>query len=418
MPENLSDFDHNKILNNKSADLVSRLTTFLDYCNIGFERNEALKMSNVTEQMITDNQKLFDEISDTMKNETIDDMAIDTGIPNDLNKAYGKIMDNYAVYLDITKNHDEAVKRLSEMFEIGIDKLSPFINQHKAKFFGENYPQFLSLLKANTEDSMLSSIPIIWNGYCPESWANGRTVRMRLNKMDFYESEETGLQIAIGFSGVQAVILKHRGNGNFTSKRTYADQRDCNECLSPQTLERPPFCEPNIFKSSEEINEYIKSFIPSKISKVEFDKSQLETMFDEVETFLFDKSKIRNIVYCNKDCVTDFDKNNKEFLNDINKKSVVYCIWLGTTINDLRPYYIGHVFETISKQRMIAHFSRKNKATGSQLEKIKTAIEDDMVLGATFVQIAPSYMRTSIEEWLIEKHSDKLAWNKKGIRKK
>ena len=414
MTENLSDFEHNKILNNKSADLVSRLTTFIEYCNIGFDRNEALRMSNVTEQIITGNKELFDEISNSMKEENFDDMAINTGIPNDLNKAYGKIMDNYAVYLDITKNHDETVKRLSEMFGVNTSQLNPFINQHKEIFLKENYPQFLPLVKVNTE----TAIPTLWNGYCPESWTNSKTVRMRLNKMDFYESEETGLQIAIGFPGVQAVILKHRGNRNFTSKKIYADERDCNECLSPQTLEQPPFCEPTIFKSSNEIKDYIKSSVLSKISRVEFDKSQLETMFDEVETLLFDKSKIRNIIYCNKDCITDFDKNNKEFLNDINKKSVVYCIWLGSSISDLRPYYIGHVFETISKQRMIAHFSRKNKATGSQLEKIKIAIKDNMFLGATFVQIAPAYMRTSIEEWLIEKYAYKLAWNIKGKRKK
>lgn len=151
-------------------------------------------MSNVTEQMIADNQELFDEITDTMKKETTDDMAIDTGIASDLDKAYGKIMDNYAAYLDITKNHDESVKRLSEMFEIGIDKLNPFINQHRAKFFRENYPQLLQLLKTNTQTAIiLSPIPTIWNGYCPESWADGKTVRMRLNKMDFYESEETRL---------------------------------------------------------------------------------------------------------------------------------------------------------------------------------------------------------------------------------
>lgn len=414
--ENLSDFDHHEILNNKCADLVSRLTTFVEYCNIGFDRSEALKMSNITEQMIANNQKLFNEITTSLKEENIDDLSFDTGIPKDLNRAYGKIMDNYFVYLDITKNHDESVKRLSEMFGVGSDKLNTFINQHKEKFFRENYPQFLPLLKTKTETSISSSIPTIWNGYCPESWADGRTVRMRLNKMDFYESEETGLQIAIGVPGVQAVILKQRGNGNFTSKRTYADQRNCNECLSPHTMERPPFCEPTIFTSSEEIKKYIKTFVPSKVFKVEFDKSQLETMFDEVETLLFDKGKIRNIVYCNKDCVADFDKNNHEFLNDINKKSVVYCIWLGTTISELRPFYIGHVFETISKQRMIAHFSRKNKATGSQLEKIKVAVEDNMLLGVTFVQIEPAYMRTSIEEWLIEKHAKHLAWNIKGKR--
>src|SRR5690606_21109467 len=107
---------------------------FIEYCNIGFDRNEALRMSNVTEQIITDNKELFDEISNSMKEENFDDMAIDTGIPNDLNKAYGKIMDNYAVYLDITKNHDETVKRLSEMFGVNTSQLNPFINQHKENF--------------------------------------------------------------------------------------------------------------------------------------------------------------------------------------------------------------------------------------------------------------------------------------------
>ena len=412
MTENLSDFDHNEMLNNKSADLVSRLTTFIDYCSIGYDRNEALKMSKITEQIIAENQELFDKIANTMKEESNEDMVVDSGIPSDLNRAYGKILDNYAFYLQGNQNHNETIKRLSEMFDVSADKLNSFINQHKEDFFRKNYPQHLSLIGVYPP----TITPTIWNGYCPESWAKGRTVRMRLNEMDFYESEETGLQIAIGFPGVQAVILKHRGKGNFKSTRIYADKRDCNECLSPQTLERPPFCEPTIFKSSEEIVDYIKSSVPSKISKVEFENSKIEAMFKEVEILLFDKSKIRKIVYRNKDCVKDFDKNNQEFLNDINKKSVVYCIWLGTSKNDLRPFYIGQVFEKISKQRMIAHFSRPDNVKWSQLTKVKIAIEDNMILGATFVQIEPAYMRTSIEEWLIEKHA--LAWNKKGKRKK
>jgi len=37
----------------------------------------------------------------------------------------------------------------------------------------------------------------MWNGYCPESWLQGKKVRMRLNRNDFYESEETRLQIAV-----------------------------------------------------------------------------------------------------------------------------------------------------------------------------------------------------------------------------
>ena len=412
MKENLSDFDHKQILNNKSADLLSKFATFKDYCNIGFDKVEALKMAGLNEKIVSENKDLFETLNHTQNDTDMDDLDFDTGIPNDLNMAYGKIMDNYAVYLDITKSHDETLSRLSEMFEIDLEKLTPFIDKNKRKYLKENYPKFLSILDEDT----ITKIPTIWNGYCPESWHKGKTVRMRLNKMDFFESEETGLQIAIGFPGVQAVILKFRGNGNFSDTEVYSDERDCNECLSPQTMENPPFCEPIIFKSSEEISDYISQTVENKISKIVFDKPTLEKMFSVVEKELFDKSKIRNIVYNNKDCVTDFDKNNKKFLDDINKKSVVYCIWVGTSIDDLRPFYVGHVFETISKQRMIAHFSRKNKATGSKLEKIKIAIEDNLCLGATFIQINPAYMRTSIEEWLIGKYADKLIWNINGKR--
>ncbi|MHB1177260.1 MAG: hypothetical protein ACYCZO_02905 [Daejeonella sp.] len=42
-----------------------------------------------------------------------------------------------------------------------------------------------------------------FDGYCPESRLKGRKVRMRLNSYDFFESEETGLQIAICYPGVQ-----------------------------------------------------------------------------------------------------------------------------------------------------------------------------------------------------------------------
>ena len=148
--------------------------------------------------------------------------------------------------------------------------------------------------------------------------------------------------------------------------------------------------------------------------KIEFNKTELENWFSRVENHLLDKSQIHIINYEDKNCETNFDKLNKTFLNDIDKKSVVYCIWVGDSKDNLKPCYVGHAKETISKYRMIAHFSRKNKATGSQLEKIKKAIEDDFILGATFIQIEPAYMRTSIEEWLIIKHSDKLFWNRNG----
>ena len=99
----------------------------------------------------------------------------------------------------------------------------------------------------------------MWNGYCPESYLKGKRVRMRLNRNDFYESEETGLQIAV-LGGVQAIILNFRGNGNFRTNPEFADEIENGEMLSPQNTDRPPFNNPTIiFGDSEEIENFIKS---------------------------------------------------------------------------------------------------------------------------------------------------------------
>lgn len=102
-----------------------------------------------------------------------------------------------------------------------------------------------------------------WNGYCPESLIKGKTVRMRLNRSDFFESEETGLQICI-IPGVQAVILNFRGKGDFRDTPSYGDELSEPDeygvglILSPQNTDRIPFNAPTtIFESGESIATYI-----------------------------------------------------------------------------------------------------------------------------------------------------------------
>ena len=95
-----------------------------------------------------------------------------------------------------------------------------------------------------------------WNGYCPESLLRGKTVRMRLNRSDFFESEETGLQICV-LRGVQAVIMNFRGEGDFRTTPEYADEIENGEILSPHNTNRPPFNSGVIFNNSTEIVNYI-----------------------------------------------------------------------------------------------------------------------------------------------------------------
>ena len=103
-----------------------------------------------------------------------------------------------------------------------------------------------------------NKISEIWDGYCPESELKGKEVRMRLNDSDFYESEETHLQICI--SGPQAIILNFRGKGKFRSKPSFADETETGQVLSPQNNDKQPFNNPTlVFKDSEEVENYINA---------------------------------------------------------------------------------------------------------------------------------------------------------------
>ena len=98
-----------------------------------------------------------------------------------------------------------------------------------------------------------------WDGYCPESYLDGEKVRMRLNQSDFFESEKTGLQIGLMFSGVQAVILNKRGQGVFRQTENYADEVFNYEILTKQTMEEFPYCGTDLIQEIEVLENYIKT---------------------------------------------------------------------------------------------------------------------------------------------------------------
>jgi hypothetical protein len=97
-----------------------------------------------------------------------------------------------------------------------------------------------------------------FDGYCPESKLDDEKVRMRLNVHDFFESEKTGLQIAISYPGVHAVVLKFRGKGDFRNTIKYAHEIENGELLSPQLVDRFPYCSDAIFRNENEFRNYLK----------------------------------------------------------------------------------------------------------------------------------------------------------------
>ncbi len=110
----------------------------------------------------------------------------------------------------------------------------------------------------NSKQDETQEISMLWKGNCPECLLEGKRVRMRLNSWDFYESEATGLQIAL-LKGVQAIVLNFRGKGEFRSINEYGDEVYDMEYLSPQNISGFPFNDGTIFKTVDEVSTYIKA---------------------------------------------------------------------------------------------------------------------------------------------------------------
>ena len=96
-----------------------------------------------------------------------------------------------------------------------------------------------------------------WNGYCPECMLNDKHSILILNRNDFFECEICNLQMAIPYSGVQAVIMNFRGKRNFHSSKTYSDTVENGELLFLQTLESFPFSNNAIVQTVDELKTFI-----------------------------------------------------------------------------------------------------------------------------------------------------------------
>ena len=101
-----------------------------------------------------------------------------------------------------------------------------------------------------------------FDGFCPESKLEGQQVEMRLNDMDFWESEKTGLQIVI--SEPFAVILRWRGNGKFRASSSNASDLHYGLLLTKSLTEKGKEILPNekeIFASDNELKDYLDKIV-------------------------------------------------------------------------------------------------------------------------------------------------------------
>jgi len=99
---------------------------------------------------------------------------------------------------------------------------------------------------------------IYFDGYCPESMLKGEKVEMRLNEMDFWESEKTGLQMTI-FPPF-AAILQWRGDGKFRKSKDVASAKHHGLLLTKAQVKDGSEIYPDekeLFNNTFELEEYI-----------------------------------------------------------------------------------------------------------------------------------------------------------------
>lgn len=97
-----------------------------------------------------------------------------------------------------------------------------------------------------------------FDGYCPESRLQGEKVEMRLNEMDFWESEKTGLQMTI--FPRYAAILQWRGEGKFRkqNKLTAMEYKGVMLAKSQRNTGSETFPDKTqVFDDSSDLAEYI-----------------------------------------------------------------------------------------------------------------------------------------------------------------
>ena len=103
-----------------------------------------------------------------------------------------------------------------------------------------------------------------FDGYCPESRFKGEQVEMRLNEMDFWESEKTGLQMT--FFPPFAAILQWRGEGKFreNSEDKATDHKGLLLARAKRTTGSEIFPdEKGVFYDTFDLEEYIHYIKPS-----------------------------------------------------------------------------------------------------------------------------------------------------------
>lgn len=144
-------------------------------------------------------------------------------------------------------------------------------------------------------------------------------------------------------------------------------------------------------------------------------EKSLYNFFKQVEKELFDVRNSHEVVYLSVGTERETESSevkNIELLDAYSRKGGVYLISIIES-SVWKPIYLGQTKSTYSRQRLRNHLFKKDKRTGSVLERIKELPLSTKV-SISFIQIEPEILRHAVEEYLIKQKTEILSWNRQG----
>lgn len=135
------------------------------------------------------------------------------------------------------------------------------------------------------------------------------------------------------------------------------------------------------------------------------------------KTLIVDRKNLRQINYpecCSVKCwpVKQIKEKNSDFLDSLNNKGNVYAILTQKPESDeWNPIYVGQRKADGFRSRMYQHLIKKNKKTGSKLEKVKKAVSEGQQIAVTYIMVCPESLRHFVEETIVAGDKGRLTWN-------
>ncbi len=160
-------------------------------------------------------------------------------------------------------------------------------------------------------------------------------------------------------------------------------------------------------------------------------KAQLHMKYEEIETLEKYLSSVevallrddaRSLIAYPKESVSPWntkqlDTANQQILDDVSGSANIYAIFTAPKESSTFSLkYIGKTTRKLARQRVRNHLIKKNKQTGSKLERIMAHVQSGGLVKISWLKIEPESLRNYVEEELINRHKE-ADWNRENATK-